>query len=154
MKEKEFVVFRLPDDPMEYKLCYDVNAICDVEAETGVNIAAALFRGGLNFVELRALLYGLLTPYFNPATTPKEARVTLQDAGDLLTRDNFLDTTPVADAIGRCVSGRKSAPTAVAQEVPLAAEDVPKPAGDGQSLPEIMEAARAKIAGASEARPQ
>lgn len=71
--------FFLRDDPQEYSLTFDYNAICDVETETGVNLMALLSRQSLDSNQTRAMLYACLKP--------GHPDVTLKEAGGLLSRE-------------------------------------------------------------------
>lgn len=62
----------------EFQLCFDVNKVADVEAETGLNLLLPLL-GRMTTAEVRALVCAFLRT--------SQPLVTLKEAGDLLTRD-------------------------------------------------------------------
>ena len=70
--------FHLDGDPQEYSLMFDYNAVCAAENKTGVNLMSCLSGQGLNANQTRGLLYACLLP--------KHPLVTLEEAGELLTK--------------------------------------------------------------------
>lgn len=75
----KIINFRLQNDPVEYKLSYDFNVVCDVEEETGCNLLQTLTGSALNSKLTRGFLYACLKP--------NHPLVELKEAGDLLTRE-------------------------------------------------------------------
>ena len=74
------VSFKVAGEVFEYVLTYDFNALCEAEAETGVNLLQAMSDvRSMTAVQLRAMLYAGLKPA-NPLVLVKEA-------GELLTKD-------------------------------------------------------------------
>ena len=80
------------DPQQSYKLCFDVNHICDAEKETGFNLLFALRNvGAMSLGHLRAMLYALLKT--------GHPTVLLTEAGDLLSQDMQAVTDAVWEAI-------------------------------------------------------
>lgn len=76
------------DPQASYKLCFDVNHLCDAEKETGFNLLYALRNvGAMSMTQLRALFCALLKT--------GHPKVSLSEAGQLLT----LDMASVTDAV-------------------------------------------------------
>lgn len=96
--EREFIVFKIADDPQEYKLCYDFNQLVDAEELTGCNLLAAFMGGGLNAKAFRALLYACLKT--------AHPHVLLSEAGDLMSKDR----ATVMAAVGKVLGGEISEP--------------------------------------------
>ena len=81
------IKFHFNGEDREYTLVYDYNKFCEVEAETGLNMLAAM-GPGRTMSGLRAMLYALLK-----TTNPK---ILLSEAGDMLSRD--------MEDVGNCVN--------------------------------------------------
>jgi hypothetical protein len=85
--------FNFEDDPIDYVLEYDFNAIADAEPVAGCNLLSAVSNmGAMTATQMRGLLYALLKKN-HPA-------VLLHEAGALLTRDTMMVTTALAKAMG------------------------------------------------------
>lgn len=67
-------------DDVEYELDFDLNAICDVEDETKLNLFASLGER-LSMNLFRAVIYALLKP--------KQPEITLVQVGRLIRPDNI-----------------------------------------------------------------
>ena len=87
----EPVTFTLGDDPQVYTLIRDINAVCDVEAKTGLNLSVFAFSAGLTASQERALLFAYLLK--------AHPKVLLSEAGDLLSRDE----DKVLEALGKAM---------------------------------------------------
>lgn len=70
--EREFVSFKIGDDPQEYKLAYDFNELADAEALLGVNLNVAFVGGSMTVAQFRGMLYAFLKPG-HPDVRVKEA---------------------------------------------------------------------------------
>lgn len=96
------MTFTIGDDPQVYTLTRNVNVICDVEAETGLNLSIFAWSAGMTQSQMRAMLYAYLKPSHG---------VTLDEVGDLLSIAETESLLALGKAMGQKIEVKTEIPT-------------------------------------------